>query len=464
MRGFSFLLGRIALAATVVGGVLATAACGALLGINDGMPIDEGGTDSTSSGSDDVATPSDAPPDRTADATPMEDGAPMGDAAYADRSPDAPDAAQSNDTGSGADGKVDSSDGAVETGVDGGAGTDGGDAGSPETGTGGDAAPPDGGDACTSDPNWCATHCGPGPDTCGVTRPCTDNCVAPWVCDPTSNQCQCQHDPNWCNGRCGVFNDNCGTPFDCMSCTGGVACNASNTCGCTPAPNPCGSMQCGQTQDSCMHPVSCGNNGACASGGICDPDAGTCCTPLSNPCGGRCSGTVDNGCNQQIDCSAPCATGEVCDSTGTCVCPPISCGNSCGQVSNGCSSTMCGCTSPYVCDTTDSQCCLPNGGCSPTCIDNCGQPAPCCPDSGPPPDGGPPDDGGACNPPGGDCPGGMGCCTGLACTATQVCAGSCSTTFCMTLADCCFGFTSCGGVILPDGGMAAMGTGPGMCQ
>jgi hypothetical protein len=326
----------------------------------------------------------------------------------------------------------------------------------------GDGGAVDGGDAC-ADPNYCATHCAPGIDNCGLQRNCTDNCPSNRTCDPTTGNCTCMTAAGWCSGRCDSIQDNCGNTVMCPMCEGGLLCT-SNTCGCVPLPNPCGSQQCGQVLDSCGHPVTCGNNGLCASGGICDADAGTCCTPSPNPCGGRCNVSVDNGCGQMVACPPTCGSPEVCDPTGSC-CSPVSCGNSCGTVSNGCGGMMsCGCGMNQVCYS--GQCCTPNGNpCSPNCYDNCGQPVACCPEGGPP-DGGP--DGGSCGQVGAQCLGGQGCCTWLKCTATQTCESSCipqGSGPCSSLANCCYGATSCSMGVMADGaGPVPQTTMPGMCQ
>jgi hypothetical protein len=292
----------------------------------------------------------------------------------------------------------------------------------------GDASLPDTGDACIPDPNWCTTHCGNAPDNCNIGRGCANNCQSGWLCDAWTHLCVCQTDPTWCKGRCGPMTDNCGRAIDCGTCSSGLACTR-NTCGCTPQPNPCGAMQCGRTRDSCMLSVYCGMNGLCPGGGICQP-GGTCCTPNSNPCAGRCGVSVDNGCGQMIQCPATCSGGEVCDSQGRC-CAPTSCGNACGNVANGCGSWLnCTCSSG-VCYL--GQCCVSGGGCSGNCLDDCGQPSSACCQ-----DGGPPTEGGSCGP---LCPGDQGCCPGMVCNAASNCVTSCSSSYCRTTDQCCYGLT-----------------------
>jgi hypothetical protein len=403
MRGFRFLLRRALLAVVA----LTAASCGSLLGIDDGLPRDEGGA---LDGSKDSTTDRDALPESSSEDAPRSDAPDAGSALDADEggrdapAEDAADAADSADAGDERDSTA--SDGCVDT-------------------------------------NWCTNHCGASVDNCGMRRPCTNNCPPSWVCDPTAI-CVCQSDPTWCIGRCGTMPDNCNAKVDCMTCEGGLACNG-NTCGCTPQPNPCGSRLCGQTLDSCNHPVICGVNGMCAGGGVCDPNTGTCCTPLTNPCAGRCSTSVDNGCGQLIACPSGCPTGEVCDQTKCCAAPQ--CGNSCNtSLPNGCGTSVpCTCSGGQVCDP-QGQCCTPTGGCSPTCVDNCGQPAPCCPE------------GGMCAPLGGYCSGGPQCCTG-ACAqggSPGTCVTSCGGPGapCLSSSDCCIPY-NCSIVAPPlDAGMA----------
>jgi hypothetical protein len=391
-RGLRFLFARIALGGLTIGGSLTPAACGLILGIDDGRAKVD-----ASDGSDDSTIASDG----------------MADVEF--------DASQGDDQSDGG-GVVDAGD-AMDASVD---VDEGGDAA--------DTSAQDGGDGCVPDPDWCTSHCGTGPDNCDLSRGCANYCQSGWLCDPSTHSCMCQTDPMWCSGRCGKITDNCGKQIDCRTCSSGVACT-SNTCGCTPLPDPCGTMQCGQTMDSCGHPVSCGINGRCAGGGVCDP-GGTCCTPKSNPCAGRCGTAVDNGCGQMIACPATCGSGQVCDPQGYC-CSPTSCGNACGVVlGSGCGGMLtCSCTIG-VC--YQGQCCVSQGLCSGNCVNDCGQPSQtCCRDSGPPPI-----DGGMCGPLGAACAGGQDCCSGF-CNAAMSCVQSChpSHTSCRLTSECCYGLT-----------------------
>jgi hypothetical protein len=408
MRGLRFLFARVAVTAVM----LAPASCASILGIDPGQPRDDGADGSSASdgsnGSGDVTT---GGSDASADSVP--DGAQPVDAADTQDARDA----TSESAGDAPNEANEARDVATDAPLD----------------TGDAATQSEGGDACTSDPNWCTTHCGAGLDNCGATRQCVNNCPAGWLCEATTNTCQCQADPSWCTGRCGTPRNNCGTPVGCGVCPGTTMCIA-NTCGCVPNPNPCGMMQCGQALDSCNHPVTCGVNGMCANGGVCNASTGTCCSPNPNPCAGRCGVSVDNGCGQMIACPAQCAGAQVCDPQGNC-CMTSACGNACGTLPNGCGGKMtCGCGVGAVCDS-QGLCCVPNGGCSPTCIDNCGQPAPCCPkDSGAP-------ETGSCDPNGSAC-GPDGCCSGY-CGQGSICVSFCGAAGapCMTTQQCCQGLT-----------------------
>jgi hypothetical protein len=337
-----------------------------------------------------------------------------------------------------------------------GGGDDGGDAGgddgsidgpgdviAPADGDAGDAGPDDASDAgCTPDPNWCLSHCGPGPDNCGQQRSCSDNCPAGWSCDAGSNTCTCTTDPSWCDGRCGTTTDNCGHSINCGTCDGGAC--MQNTCGCSPQPDPCGSMNCGSTNDSCGLPVNCGVNGttACASGGECD--GGYCCTPKSNPCAGVCGGiAVDDGCGTWVTCPSTCSGGQECDpNTNTCCTVTTKCAPNTCNTTDSCN-VPCNCGDGGACDYMTSQCCpgtvCMNGCCSAgqscsintgmcctpgvcdsvnPCYDMCGNyvGGTCCAsDAGSGPESGPGmDGGGACNGPGIMCgQGSLPCCNGM---------------------------------------------------
>jgi hypothetical protein len=57
----------------------------------------------------------------------------------------------------------------------------------------------DGGDACASDLNWCAIHCGPGKDNCGRAVSCL-------TCIPKDAGCSmgaCDSGAQCCTGYCG---------------------------------------------------------------------------------------------------------------------------------------------------------------------------------------------------------------------------------------------------------------------
>jgi hypothetical protein len=281
----------------------------------------------------------------------------------------------------------------------------------------GEAGPvPDGGlrfDAagCAPDLSWCNTHCGTGPDNCGVTRACPSQCPQGDTCS-ASNTCECTSDPDWCTGRCGEVTDNCGNNIGCPGCNG-VSC-LGGACGCMPDPvaTTCAGKQCGQATNNCGLTVPCGVNSstACASGEVCVAATDSCCTPNNaGACGTKCQVSVPNNCGQTIACPSTCPNNGVCLS---------------------------------------GQCCTPTA-CGGNCVDNCGQPNSSCCQTTPPPDaGGGSGDAGGCVGPG------VGCTTQTCCSSFCGYSGTCVTScggshaFCSQNSDCCYGTTcSTSGII-----------------
>jgi hypothetical protein len=274
------------------------------------------------------------------------------------------------------------------------------------------------GNECVSDPAWCDSHCGSGPDNCGRSRTCNLDCPTGTECGST-HVCVCQPQPDWCAMRCGQTKDNCNNPVDCGGCDGGTC--AQNACGCVPesVTQACNGLQCGQVKNNCGQTVNCGISGTAscpaaqvctASGACCAPNnaaacnnkcgvsvvnncgqtvecpitscAGPgavcfqnqCCMPVAPSCMGRCGGAVvSNNCGQSVMCMGPCPAGEECSSGSCCAPAANACANKCNvTVMDGCGmSETCSCGPGQMCN--GQNCCTPNGSCSGKCLDNCGQ-------------------------------------------------------------------------------------------
>lgn len=325
------------------------AACGSLLGLDQGMALEgesDASTDATTVG---VTPGGDEPANQASDDGPVT------------TTPDAPSPPD------------DSSAPPVQ----------GRDSGSPGVDVGPDAS-------CAPDLGWCDTHCGMGPDNCGGSRQCPP-CTAGLSCG-TGNVCVCQSDPNWCTGRCGQVNDNCGKAVDCGMC-------GPNPCKPESFTLACGVKQCGQATNNCNQTVNCGFLGVLSTclntSQVCLADGG-CCTPNSAAaCGNQCGTFVTDNCGRSVQCPTTCATGKVCYQSACCT-PTDPCAGACGVTdTNNCGQTVqCGCAAGAECLPTNT-CCVPQG-CSANCVDSCGVPAAsCCADAGPDsgPEGGPPEAG-----------------------------------------------------------------------
>ncbi|HEY8089852.1 MAG TPA: hypothetical protein VIF09_18455 [Polyangiaceae bacterium] len=285
-----------------------------------------------------------------------------------------PDAAASGDAPG--DGTL-AQDNAVEAPAD--TGEDVGDAGDAESAAAEEAGDAEGGtDAgCDVDNNWCVSHCGSGPNNCGVTTGCSACFPGDGIfCDASTNQCDCTFDPAWCAHRCGNATDNCGNAVTCDAGCGAGACVPDGG-------STCSGMSCGSGTDSCGNPVNCGSGGTiyCADGGLCD--GGQCCQPISNPCNGFCN-QAPNGCGGSVNCPSSCPPGENCNANDTCTCPTPGCGGAqCGTVTNVCGSTsgLCGtCTSPASCQNNQCICPTPSCGAAQcgTITNGCGSTSPSC--------------------------------------------------------------------------------------
>ncbi len=234
-------------------------------------------------------------------------------------------------------------------------------------------------DGCTPSTSWCDTHCGNGPDNCGMPRQCPMNCPQGYGCN-AQNVCACQSEPSWCSGRCGNTQDNCGNPIDC-----GVCAADAGQCVAEAVRQACGSRACGQATNNCNQLVNCGLlEGLCLLQ-VCLPDGG-CCTPNSSAaCGNHCGTSATDNCGQEVECRSTCGSGDVCYQKSCCT-PTDPCSGACGvtRVDNCGQTVRCGCSGAGECVTRTSTCCTPQG-CSANCVDSCGLPSnSCCIEAGPP--------------------------------------------------------------------------------
>ena len=286
-------------------------ACGAILGLDQGIAIDGDG-------------------DASSDATSAHPAGDDADGASRDDSPGLP-------------------------------GDDGGSQVTPGSHTDSGAAPklpPSDGvpDGCTPDPGWCDVHCGNGPDNCGANRKCP-SCSAGNTCGE-SYTCVCQSDPQWCTGRCGQTIDNCEKPIDCAPC-GPMPCQPESMA------QACGSRQCGTATNNCKQTVNCGLLGlvsTCLSASqVCVADGG-CCTPDSAAaCGTQCGTFVTDNCGRSVQCPTTCGSGRVCYENACCT-PNNPCAGACGVSRvNSCGQTVqCGCSAGNAeCVTATKTCCVP---------------------------------------------------------------------------------------------------------
>jgi hypothetical protein len=234
---------------------------------------------------------------------------------------------------------------------------------------------------CTPDPSWCDSHCGGGPDNCGVPRQCPTVCASGYACGD-AGACACHPQADWCANRCGMVADNCGNPIDCGVCDGG---------GCDAEPNAeaCGDRQCGQTLNNCHQKLNCGLLGLALCSNVLDvclADGGCCAPNSSAACGNRCNTNAVDNCGDTVQCPTSCGSGLVCDSQHVCCTPANPCGTSCGVAkTDNCGQTVqCACASPEECVSATSTCCTPQG-CGGNCLDSCGLPSTsCCMEAGAP--------------------------------------------------------------------------------
>ncbi len=194
-----------------------------------------------------------------------------------------------------------SPDGADTTGDTGvGAPGDGGQDFEPEAGSTTEAG-------CVPDQGWCDQHCGDGGDNCGLPRSCPSACPAGYVCGADST-CACQVEADWCTGRCGATTDNCGNPIQCPACEAGACVEepASQACGarqCGQVTDNCGAkVNCGL-----LGLDLCGDLGA-----VCLDDGGCCVPNSGAACGNQCGTTVTDNCGRSVQCSASCGSKRVC--------------------------------------------------------------------------------------------------------------------------------------------------------
>jgi hypothetical protein len=187
-------------------------------------------------------------------------------------------------------------------------------------------------------------------------------CMPPDTCGGSgiSNICGCT--PQTCAGHCGEFDPGCGrAKLSCGGCPGIDTCGGGgvpNVCGCTP--KTCAGRNCDSIDPGCGLPrLSCGQcsgTDTCGGGGI----PGVCgCTP--GRCGGQNCGTINPGCGLPPLSCGQCTSPAFCFENSFC-CTPQTCGDSCGDIGDGCGRTLhCRqCGFKTFCD--DDHRCHPIGG------------------------------------------------------------------------------------------------------
>lgn len=230
----------------------------------------------------------------------------------------------------------------------------------------------DTGGACVCIPDCSTRVCGD--DGCGGS---CGTCGANGVCSLVG-ACTCLPDCTSASKSCG--DDGCGG--SCGLCPFGETCNAAGTgCACV---GDCTGRLCG--------PDGCGGScGTCPAVLECNTRAGTCGASCTPDCAGRVCG--DDGCAGSC---GPCGVGEVCDSSGSCLCEVDCLGKSCGD--DGCGGSCGSCADGLLCSATSCAC-------TPDCTGRI------CGDDG---------CGGSC----GSCPDGQGCATdGTQCGCLPECSG-----------------------------------------
>lgn len=304
------LLVRAVLVVSLACAPIAVAACGTVLGIDDGIPKgDGGGNDATQ---DDSTTGDDT-----------------GDAADAQDSADEPDTSDSGDDGDACTPDPNWCNGHCLDSLD--------NCGQQRSCL--DCAFPNVCNVnhqcqCAADPNYCANRCGMTTDNCGTSIDC-GSCDGGLTC--TSNSCGCvpQTESQACGSRvCGAVTNNCG-----------------QTQGCGPN----GSQSCAINGEVCL-------------------SGGTCCAPNNaGACNGRCNGVlVTNSCGQQVHCPLGCPGGEVCvTSSDTCCKPDNSCQLHPCVGTNNCEQP-CACDGGPIdaggCGPTGAPCSVNGNCCSSSCL------------------------------------------------------------------------------------------------
>ncbi len=326
-----------ALGMLVLAAALAPVACGALLGIDSGKPLDDASTGGdTGPGSPDTSVVDSGAPGEAGG----NDAATVSDAVVLDELP----------------------------------------------------PPCDGG-------GYCLTHCG-GKDSCGQGCSYNCSSSPGWSCN-AGGTCTCTHDPSFCTGTCGMITDNCGVAFDCGACDGGQCMPAADPCGaqqcgsvlnscgtrvncgsngacasggvcsdagtcCTPYPNPCtqGANYCIQAPNGCGGTVSC--SATCPSGQSCGSNDQCSCPPLAACTPSQCGMIVSNGCSSALCPPCPadagaCTTGTACNTMNPCCSAAPYCAtsltNGVTATAGACQTTACSALAgPCVADT---DCCFP---------------------------------------------------------------------------------------------------------
>ncbi len=335
-------------------------------------------------------------------------------------------------------------------------------------------------------------ECGPIADGCGSFVQC-GGCTAPAICGGAGVPSHCGQPVNNCVPKtcadlgktCGQQSDGCGGIVDCWP----DAADASATPACPVAGQQCVNGTCQSTTPTCVPltcdhyantpdlcgPVSdgCGSTIDCSF--TCSPDKvcglltpGKCdqvvCTPqtcdsaLQGTPQGFC-GAVPDGCGGILqNCGATCTNGDTCGGGGTpdvCgqnapPCVPLtaaSCGNSCGQISDGCGGfvqcatcqlpeTCGGGGTPGVCGAPACQprtCQSLNAECG-TVTDGCGTTLDC----------------GSCTAPNTCGGGGLPNTCGAPVCVPKTQASACGNGMCGPQSDGCGGTVDCGGCTAPN--------------
>lgn len=127
---------------------------------------------------------------------------------------------------------------------------------------------------------WCPGRCGDAKDSCGRSHDCR---CPDGTCDESTGYCGgCVPNPNACEGRaCGTVHNGCALVTCSDACPRGTRCTPEGQC-CTPkSRDACGTLCRGTVSDGCGGTVDC--NDRCTSPQVCGTSL-TCCTPSGEYC------------------------------------------------------------------------------------------------------------------------------------------------------------------------------------